>query len=112
MPGAHMLRYLLFAIACAFGVFNSTSAANSASGPVPLMLARQVVNETVELVEAKGLYPRKQTEYVLAKNELLALISGTPSHVDRQTLYWLIRKLLLTLDVDGHSFIIPPYQDS
>jgi hypothetical protein len=79
-----------------------------AAGALPPALAREVASKTVELVESRGLYPRRRDEYDRAKAELLALIDGPAGDIDRRELYARIQKLLLTLDVDGHSRIRPP----
>jgi hypothetical protein len=77
---------------------------------MPRALARQVVDKTVGLVESKGVYPRQPLEYTQAKAELLALLderNGLGGDIDRNVLYARVRKLLYTLDADGHSMLIP-----
>lgn len=80
----------------------------SAAGALPPALAREVVNKTVELVESRGLYPRRQADYDQAKADLLAVFDGAAGDIDRRELYARIQRLLLTLDVDGHSRLRPP----
>jgi hypothetical protein len=107
-----MMRHTFAAAGCA--VLMSMSAFALDAPPVatmPRALARQVVDRTVELVESKGVYPRRQTEYAQARTELLALLeehNGQNGDVDREALYARVRKLLSTLDADGHSMLIPP----
>lgn len=89
-------------------VFTHASPLGAVSGAMPPALAREVVNKTVELVESRGLYPRRQDEYVQAKAELLAMLDHQAGDIDRKDLYAGIQKLLLTLDTNGHSFLMPP----
>jgi hypothetical protein len=77
------------------------------SGAMPSALAREVVRQTVELVERRGLYPRRQDDYAKAKAALLAALDGKTGDIDRGNLYTRIQQLLWTLDADGHSFLTP-----
>ena len=77
-----------------------------------LARAREVVNKTVELVERRGLYPRRQADYDQARSELLAALDGQTGDIKRKELYFRIQKLLWTLDVDGHSFLRPAVRPS
>jgi hypothetical protein len=77
------------------------------TGAMPPALAREVVRKTIELVERRGLYPRRQDEYAKAKAELLAALDGKTGAIDRGNLYTRIQQLLWTLDADGHSFLTP-----
>lgn len=103
-----MVLKLLTTAVCAIAFAAAVSAADLPAEKLPHPLASEVVNKTIELVEAKGLYPRQQSEYAQAKGELLAALGSQPGDIDRQDLYERIGKLLRTLDVDGHSFIMPP----
>ncbi|MDY0973767.1 S41 family peptidase [Massilia sp. CFBP9012] len=76
--------------------------------PIPAQTARAVVQRTIELVEAEGLYPRNQDEYASAKARLLAALDGAGAEVDRQPLFQHVNAMLGTLDADGHSSIRPP----
>ena len=101
-----MIRNLLRAAVCALSFAAATAA--GAAETMPLALARAVTDQTISLVESKGLYPRRQEEYAHAKQELLAAVDGQAADVDRADLYARIRKLLDTLDTGGHSFLFPP----
>jgi hypothetical protein len=109
-----MIRKASIAAGCAALFITSTfvNADDKPADTMPAALARDVVNRTVELVESKGLYPRQQTEYAQAKAELLAALEGQTHGIDRKDLYGRITKLLGTLDTNGHSFIMPPVQQS
>jgi hypothetical protein len=104
-----MMRRALIAAGCAALVVASTfvRAEDKPTDTMPSALAHQVVDRTIELVESKGLYPRQQAEYAQAKAELLAAFDGQSADVERKDLYGRIRKLLGTLDTNGHSFLIP-----
>lgn len=104
-----MIRKALVAAGCAalFVTRASTGAEDRPRDAMPPALAHEVVNKTIELVESRGLYPRQQAEYAQAKAELLAVFDGQPGDIDRKDLYGRIRKLLSTLDTNGHSFIMP-----
>jgi len=103
-----MALKLLAMLICADACQAASIAADLPEDQEPHLLASEVVNKTIELVEAKGLYPRQQSEYAQAKGELLAALAGQAGDIDRKDLYARIGKLLRTLDVDGHSFIMPP----
>lgn len=75
---------------------------------LPVPLARQVVERTIELVETKALLPRDQNEYLRAKADLMGLLDAPSGDIERGVLYKAINKVLRTLDVDGHSFIQSP----
>ncbi len=79
--------------------------------PIPAATARAVVQKTIELVEADGLYPRSQDEYAAARARLLAALDGTGEQVDRQALFRHVTAMLQTLDADGHTMIFPPVVD-
>jgi hypothetical protein len=105
-----MIRKAWIAAGCA-ALFATSALVNAEERPddtMPPALARDVVNRTIELVESKGLYPRQQAEYAQARTELLAALDTQPGGVERKDLYARIRKLLGTLDTNGHSFIMPP----
>ena len=105
-----MKRNMLRAAACALSLA-AAGVAGAADGPtptLPLALARAVTDRTINLVESRGLYPRLQEEYALAKQELLAAVDGKSTEVDRAALYAHIRRLIDTLDTDGHSFLVAP----
>jgi hypothetical protein len=104
-----MMRKVLIAAACAalFVAGPVFSADDKPADTIPAALAHQVVDKTIELVESRGLYPRQQSEYAQAKAELLAAFDGQPADIGRKDMYGHIRKLLGTLDTNGHSFIIP-----
>lgn len=76
--------------------------------PVPAATARAVVQKTIELVEADGLYPRSQDEYVAAKARLLRALDSAGQQVDRPALFRHLTAMLQTLDADGHTMIFPP----
>jgi hypothetical protein len=78
---------------------------------MPLPLAREVVGKTLELVESKGVYPRSQADYAQARTALLALVDGDAVQAEREAVHAGIRKLLATLDADGHSFLATPVQN-
>ncbi|MCS0611899.1 S41 family peptidase [Massilia kyonggiensis] len=101
-----MNRNLLRAAACALSFAAATAA--GAAETMPLAQARAVTDQTIDLVESKGLYPRRQEEYAQAKQDLLAAVDGKTADVDRNDLYARIRKVLETLDTGGHSFVFPP----
>jgi hypothetical protein len=88
-----MHRNLLRAAFCALSFVASTVA--GAAETMSVALARAVTDQTIILVESKGLYPRRQEEYAQAD-------------IDRTDLYARIRKLLGTLDTGGHTFLFPP----
>lgn len=98
-----MHRNLLRAAVCALSFVAATAAAET----MPLAMARAVADQTITLVESKGLYPRRQEEYAQAKQDLLAAVDGKTADVDRNDLYARIRKVLDTLDTGGHSFLFP-----
>jgi hypothetical protein len=104
-----MIRNIPIAIASAilFSLGVPADAAGPPADTMPSALAHQVVDRTIELVESRGLYPRRQEEYTQAKGELLAAFDGQPADLGRKELYGRIRKLLGTLDTNGHSFIVP-----
>ena len=99
----------LIAAGCAALLVSSgfVSADDGAVDELPAALAHQVVDRTIELVESKGLYPRRHEEYAQAKTELLAVFDGQPARIVRKDLYGRIQKLLGTLDTNGHTFIRP-----
>jgi len=103
------MRKTLIAAGCAALFVSSgfVSADDGAVDTMPAALAHQVVDRTIELVESKGLYPRRQEEYAQARTELLAVFDGQPAGIARKDLYGRIRKLLGTLDTNGHSFLLP-----
>lgn len=102
-----MLCKMLIAAGCAILFPLAACAADPPpADTMPVALAREVVGKTVELVESRGLYPREQAEYARAKNEMLAVLAGQGGDIDRQDLFMRIRRLLWTLDVDRHSFLI------
>lgn len=105
-----MKRTSFAAAACAVLLSMNVSAADLPVSTMPRALAREVVGKTVELVESKGVYPRRQAEYAQARAELLAAVDGDSAEVDRKDVYRRIGKLLGTLDADGHSFLIAPRQ--
>jgi len=77
---------------------------------MPMPLAREVVTQAIALVDAKGVHPRSQAEYAYAKSQLLLTVANGGEQVDRNEVYGRIRKLLATLDADGHSFLMPAAQ--
>jgi len=103
------MRKTLIAAGCVALFVSSgfVSADDRPADTMPAALAHQVVDRTIELVESKGLYPRRQEEYAQAKTELLAVFDGQPAGIAHKNLYGRIRKLLGTLDTNGHSFIWP-----
>lgn len=105
---ADPIMRMAFRIAVFAAMFFTTAfAAEMPAQSMSIALAREVVNKTVELVEGRGLYPRQQAEYDQAKAALLATFDGQPAEIDRQNLYARLRKLLGTLDTNGHTFLIP-----
>jgi hypothetical protein len=100
-----MNRNMLRAAFCALS-FVAVTAAGAET--MSLTLARAVTDQTINLVDSKGLYPRRQEEYAQAKQELLAAVDGKAADVDRADLYARIRKLIGTLDTGGHTFLFPP----
>jgi hypothetical protein len=102
-------------MAAAFAVLAGHGGAGVAqdapAAALPLELARQVTQRTIELVETKGLAPRQQAEYAQAKAALLALLDDQAAGIERQVLYRAINTLLGTLDVDGHSSILSPQRE-
>ena len=105
-----MNRNMLRAAVCAlsFAAAAGAGAVDTPTQTVPLALARIVTDQTIGLVESKGLYPRRQEDYAQAKRELLAAVDGKSTEIDRADLYARIRRLIGTLDTDGHSFLVPP----
>lgn len=84
------------------------AAVDSPAEPMPLPLAREVVGQTIELVESRGVHARRQDDYDRARAALLATLGGAgEEQVDRKAVYGGIRALLATLDADGHSFLVP-----
>jgi len=79
--------------------------------PISEVSARAVVQRTIELVEAQGLYPRKHEEYAAAKASLLGALEDAGDPVDRQALFRHVTALLQTLDADGHSAIWAPSRE-
>jgi hypothetical protein len=104
-----MNRNMLRAAFCALS-FVAVTAAGAET--MSLTLARAVTDQTIDLVDSKGLYPRRQEEYAQAKQELLAAVDGKAADVDRADLYARIRKLIGTLDTGGHTFLFPPRRSS
>jgi hypothetical protein len=109
-----MIRKASIAAVCAALTIAGTAAGADdkagntiAADTIPAAVAHQVVDRTIELVESKGLYPRQQAEYAQAKSELLGVFDGQPADIGRKDLYGRLRKLLGTLDTNGHSFIMP-----
>lgn len=100
------------AIAMASAAFllipNALAQAPSMADPIPAQTARAVVQRTIQLVEAEGLYPRNQAEYAAAKARLLAALDDAGAQVDRQSLFRQVNAMLGTLDADGHSSIRAP----
>lgn len=94
-------------LACAMFAAALAGSAHAAD-TIPHGVAVDVIEKAVELIEKKGVYPRKQADYDAAKRALLAILSEQPGAVDRQALHARIGGLLATLDADGHSFITPP----
>jgi hypothetical protein len=88
----------------------SSAAADLPADPMPLPLAREVIGQTIALVDSKGVYPRDRMEYEQAKAQLMLLLSNAPEQVDRAQVHDRIRKLLATLDADGHSLLFAPVQ--
>jgi hypothetical protein len=78
-----------------------------ATTTMPLPLARAVAGKTIELVETRAVYPRRQADYDAAKAELLAALDKPGGDIDRRALSMRIARLLDTLDADGHSFVMP-----
>lgn len=105
-----MIRTVLAAAGFA-ALFVTTLPAAAAADPpadsLPLPLAREVVGKTIELVESRGVHPRRQDDYDRARSALLATLAAGGGEVDRKTVYAGIRAMLATLDADGHSFLIP-----
>lgn len=85
-------------------------AAEAPADTMPLALARTVVDKTIGLVESRGLYPIKQSDYALFKAALLADVDGHAQKVDRTGLYRDINGLLAMLDTGQrpHSFLVAP----
>ena len=83
---------------------------SSAAEAMPLPLAREVAGKTIELVESKGVYPRSRAEYAQARTALLALVDGDAAQADREAVHDGIRRLLATLDADGHSLLFAQVQ--
>lgn len=100
------------AIAMASGALlilpNALAQAPAMPDPIPAHTARAVVQQTIQLVESEGLYPRKRDEYANAKARLLAALDDAGAQVDRQSLFQQVNALLATLDADGHSSIRAP----
>lgn len=99
------LRKFLTASGCAILIGVSHCAV---AETVPLPLARKTVTHAIELIETRALLPRKQEEYAQAKAELLALLEGRATDIDRAALSAGMTKVLLTLDADGHSLVVSP----
>jgi hypothetical protein len=95
------------AVFAAMFFFATAFAAEVPTETMPIALAREVANKTIELVESRGLYPRQQAEYDQAKAVLLAAFDGQPAEIARKDLYLRISKLLGTLDTNRHTFLIP-----
>ena len=73
------MRKTLIAAGCA-ALFVSSGFAGAGEGAVdtmPAALAHQVVDRTIELVESKGLYPRRQEEYAQARTEVAAIAAAS-----------------------------------
>jgi hypothetical protein len=104
-----MYRNVLWVAVCALACAAAfgTRAATMPAKALPLALAQQVVDQTIGLVESKGVYPRQKEEYAQAKEALLAVVDGKTAEVDEAGLHARIRALLATLDADGHSMLLP-----
>jgi len=105
---AAALAAILLTLAASSGA--ADPAANPPPDAMPLPLAREVVNKTIELVESKGVYPRSRAEYDQARAALLAVVGTDAAQADRTAVHGGIRTLLATLDADGHSFLSTPVQ--
>lgn len=101
-------RAIAMASAALLLVPNALAQAPAMTDPIPAQTARAVVQRTIQLVEAEGLYPRDQAEYAAAKARLLAALDDAGAQVDRQSLFQHVNAMLGTLDADGHSSIRAP----
>jgi hypothetical protein len=106
-----MQKILAVAVGTVFVALALSSAAADLPGdPMPLPLAREVIGQTIALVDSKGVYPRDRMEYEHAKAQLMLVLLNAPEQVDRAQVHDRIRKLLATLDADGHSLLFAPVQ--
>lgn len=103
-----MRQWKALVLAVSLATAAQASAQTSPSERLPMPLAREVVQRAIELVETRALLPRQQNEYARAKADLFALLDGQSADIERRILYMGINKVLGTLDVDGHSFIVSP----
>jgi len=77
----------------------------SESGTMDALLARSFVDKLTQAVEAKALRARNQDQYDHEKAELYRVLGDGSVPVDRKTVYEASRRLLNTLDTDGHTIL-------
>ena len=75
------------------------------SGNIDRATAQALALELIHDVETQALRPRVQEEYDVAKAHLLALIDGPAAVESRAAVYGAARRMLSTLDTDGHTLL-------
>ena len=75
------------------------------SGTMDAPLARDFVEKLTQAVEAKALKARDQDQYDQEKAALYRALGDGLISVDRKTMYEASRRLLNTLDTDGHTIL-------
>ncbi|WP_158567962.1 MULTISPECIES: S41 family peptidase [unclassified Duganella] len=73
-------------------------------------IGKKVAMQVVELVEKNGLAPKKQSDFLYAKNQLLSNFEDSSKFVSKEKIYSDIQSLLDTTDSDGHSRILSSIQ--
>ena len=95
--------------ACVFGFLMACQAlAATESGRMSRKDAWELATQVVWYADNLALPPRDATDYASAKDELLlAVAPGEGDDLDRATVYTAARRLLATIDSDGHTQLWP-----
>ncbi|HTD07146.1 S41 family peptidase [Undibacterium sp.] len=100
------VRYKLVAAALTALVLATPAlSAPAVENSIPRAVARDLVNQTIALVEKDGLPPSSAASYAEAKRLLLSEFDSDAPVLERNTVYADLKNLLGTLDADGHSNI-------
>ena len=99
-------RHLLVPLALVLVCSRPQAQTTGEPGVLDGMSARAFANALTQALESKALRPRDQSEYDSATAALYRIAEGEPSTIDRRTVYDASRKLLNTLDTDGHTILL------
>lgn len=94
-------------MACA-GLLATALAAGSAdaqTGSMETAVARDLADTLVKDVETEALRPADPAKYEAAKHRLYDVVNAGAPQVDRARVYDAARRLLWTLDTDGHTIL-------